>query len=106
MPETLPPAIQRFFEATNAGDRSGVLAAFAASAVLDDWGRVFHGHAGIAQWDETDNVGVNSHLTVEDTDIGRDEVIVRVSVRGQGFNGQGRMIFRMEGGLISALTIS
>lgn len=57
---TTPPVIQRFIVATNAGDTAAFLEAFTPDAFLSDWGRDFTGRAGVAKWNETDNIGVQS----------------------------------------------
>jgi hypothetical protein len=51
----LPAAIQKFVDATNAGDAATFAAAFSTDAYVEDWGRTFHGRDGVAQWNETDN---------------------------------------------------
>ncbi len=52
---TTPPVIQRFIDATNAGDTAAFLEAFTPDAFLSDWGRDFTGRAGthrtsLADW--------------------------------------------------------
>jgi hypothetical protein len=60
----IPPAVTRMVEATNAADSAAFVAAFADDAYLEDWGRGFHGHEGIAGWDQSDNIGRQSHFEV------------------------------------------
>ncbi len=62
MAAVLPAAVQAFVDATNAGDSDAFVAAFTPDAVLDDWGRTFTGHDGVARWDVTDNIGKRSHF--------------------------------------------
>ena len=102
---TLPPPIQQFFASTNRGDTAGFLATFTPDASLTDWGRHFHGHDGIAAWNETDNIGVQSHL--EATEVKQDghRYVVTVQVAGKGFNGTGRMTFELKNDLILRLVI-
>ena len=38
-------------------DEARFLSEFASDGYLNDWGREFRGHDGIAQWNETDNIG-------------------------------------------------
>jgi hypothetical protein len=102
---TLPGIIATFFDATNRGDTRAFLAAFAPNAVLVDWGRTFIGVNKIASWDQTDNIGVASQLTVlswTGDDNGGD---AKVAVKGGGFNGTGTMTFACKQGLIQQLTI-
>ena len=104
--DTLPPAIAEFFDATNAGDRERFLAAFAADAVLDDWGRAFTGRDGIASWNETDNIGVQSHFDVTGSTVAHGVHAVSITVTGNGYNGGGTIAFTLEDGLISRVDIT
>ena len=95
--ENLPSAIADFFDATNQADRERFLAAFAADAVLDDWGRSFHGHEGISTWNENENMGVQSHFEVEGFTETNGIYAVAIKVTGNGYNGGGTMAFALEG---------
>jgi len=106
MADVLPAAIQAFVDATNAGDREGFVAVFTEDAYLNDWGREFHGHDGVASWDSTDNIGVNSHFEVRGVEKRGDEFVVRLVVSGDGFNGVGTLTFRLAGDKIASLVIS
>ncbi|WP_055045968.1 nuclear transport factor 2 family protein [Devosia sp. A16] len=104
---TTPSAIQRFIETTNAGDTAGFLDAFTEDAFLSDWGRDFTGRAGIANWNETDNIGVQSKFRlIEVEPNGADAYTARLAVSGNGYNGEGTMAFTLSGGRISRLVIS
>ncbi|GCD88089.1 nuclear transport factor 2 family protein [Nocardioides sp. LS1] len=105
---TAPAAIQRFIDTTNDSDTDGFLDVFTDNAVLIDWGRVFQGRAAIAQWNETDNIGVHTHfelkaLLVEDEHA---TYTATLKVSGDGFNGTGPMTFKLRGDQIEALTIT
>jgi len=104
----LPTAIQRFIDATNAGDPDEFITAFASDAYLNDWGREFHGHDGIRSWDRTDNIGVNAHFDLVGVEPGSqpDGYVVTLTVTGDGYNGTGPMRFQLSDGLIQRLTIS
>lgn len=102
-----PPVIQRFIDATNAGDSAAFLEAFTPDAFLSDWGRDFTGRDGIASWNQSDNIGVQSKfrlLSVESTGV--DAWRVKLAVSGSGYNGEGTMAFTLTGGRISRLVIS
>jgi hypothetical protein len=101
----LPKPIQQYFESSNRGDPAAVVACFASNASLNDWGRKFEGHAGIASWDSTDNTGVHSHLEAVSASSVHDAYVVNVRVSGGGFNGIGQMSFVLEGDKISKLDI-
>jgi ketosteroid isomerase-like protein len=107
-PTTLPPAIRTFVDATNAADTEAFLAAFTPDARLDDWGRVFTGHDGVRSWNQTDNIGVQSHFEVVDARQAAEPgtFVVTLTVTGNGFNGTGPMTFRLRDGLIADLRIA
>ncbi|WP_217571952.1 nuclear transport factor 2 family protein [Mesorhizobium sp. GbtcB19] len=103
---TTPDPIRRFVEATNAGDTAAFLDAFTDDAFLSDWGRDFHGRDGVARWNQSDNIGVQSKLSIVRV-TQRDGVHhVRVAVTGNGFNGEGDMAFTLNGERIASLIIS
>jgi hypothetical protein len=103
---TTPDPIRRFVEATNAGDIEAFLATFTDNAFLSDWGRDFHGLGGIASWNQSDNIGVQSNLRIVRVVL-RDGVYhARVAVTGNGFNGEGDMAFTLDGDRIASLIIS
>jgi hypothetical protein len=104
--EKLPPAIIDFFEATNASDRERFLDAFAADAVLDDWGRSFHGREGISTWNQNENMGVQSHFESSGFVETNGVYAVSITVSGNGYNGGGTMAFVLEGDKISRVDIT
>ncbi|MGA1838722.1 nuclear transport factor 2 family protein [Herbiconiux sp. 11R-BC] len=93
----LPPAIAAFFDATNARDTERFLAAFAPDAVLDDWGRSFTGREGIARWNDTDNIGKQSHFEVTGVLETNGVHAVSITVTGNGYNGGGTIAFSLDG---------
>lgn len=103
-----PAAIRAFIDATNAGDSDAFVAAFTADATLDDWGRKFAGHAGVRDWDRTDNIGVQSHFDLLAIERGEepDSYVATLRVSGNGYNGTGPMVFRLRDGLVASLRIS
>ncbi|WP_232665183.1 nuclear transport factor 2 family protein [Pseudonocardia sp. TRM90224] len=104
----VPAALQAFIDATNNGDSEAFVAAFTDDAVLDDWGRVVHGHEGVASWNRTDNIGVRSHFElvgIEPTDS-PDRVVATLKVSGGGYNGTGPMTFEFRGDRIARLVIA
>jgi hypothetical protein len=104
----LPAPIQSFVDATNAGDSAAFVAAFSADAYLDDWGRKFHGRDGVAQWNETDNIGKRARFTVRGCRPGTSpgEFFVDVIVGGNGFNGPSTLQFTVADALITRLVIA
>ena len=101
-----PTAVQRMIEATNAGDRAAFVATFTEDAYLEDWVRTFHGHEGVAAWDETDNIGKNSHFEAHGTRQDGTTYVVTLAVTGDGYNGTGDIRFELEGDRIRSMVIS
>jgi hypothetical protein len=92
-------------DATNAGDRAAFVAAFTEDAYLEDWGRAFRGHDGVASWDETDNIGKSTHFEALRTRREGETYIVTLAVTGDGFNGTSDIVFTIEGDQISSMVI-
>jgi hypothetical protein len=108
MATDVPAPLQAFIDATNRADSAAFVAAFTDDAVLDDWGRVFHGSAGVAAWNRTDNIGKQAHFElvgIEPTDDAN-RIVATLTVSGGGFNGTGPMTFEFRGGRIARLVIS
>lgn len=103
----LPEPIQRFIDTTNEGDSAAFVDTFTDDAYLNDWGREFHGRAGVRSWDSTDNIGVKSHFELVEAREGSPGTwIVTLTVTGDGFNGTGPMEFQLRDGRIASLRIS
>lgn len=103
---TTPEPIRRFVEATNEGDTEAFLGAFADDAFLSDWGRSFQGREQIARWNQSDNIGVKSHLRIIRIAPAEGSYQVRIAVTGNGFNGEGDMTFTLDGDRIASLVIA
>jgi AcrR family transcriptional regulator len=103
-----PAAIKAFVDATNAADSEAFVAAFTEDAFLDDWGRQFHGHDGVASWNRTDNIGVRAHFELADVEPAGepDSYTVTMKVRSHRFNGTGTMAVKVRGDKIASLVIS
>ena len=102
----VPPVIQRFFDTTNVADTAAFLACFTDDAYLNDWGSEYRGSDGIARWNETDNIGKASQLTILEVKKKGGRYEVAASVRGNGFNGEGTMAFTLRGDKIVRLEIT
>lgn len=102
----LPAPIQRVIDTTNAGDTDGFLSAFAPDATLVDWGKEFRGTAGIAEWNESDNIGKESRFRVLGAERDGEAWLVRLAVSGKGFNGEGFLRFTVSGEVVSRLEIT
>ena len=107
MTTPVPAPLQAFIDATNRGDSEAFNSVFAEDAVLDDWGRMFHGRDGVASWNRTDNIGKQAHFEVLGVNItdGGAGVTLTVDVSGNGFNGVSDLDFRLADGQITSLII-
>jgi SnoaL-like domain len=104
----LPGVITDFIEATNRGDSDAFVAAFTEDAYLNDWGREFHGHDGVRDWNRTDNIGVRAHFELVRAEPGStpDSYVVTLAVTSDRFNGTGPLNFELRDGRIASLRIS
>lgn len=104
----LPDPIAEFIAATNAGDSDRFVAVFTDDAVLEDWGRVFHGRDGAASWNESDNIGRRSHFELVECEAGSEPgaYIITVTVSGDGYNGTSPIDFIVRGERIARMTIA
>jgi SnoaL-like domain len=93
-------------DATNSEDTDAFIASFTQDAFLSDWGREFHGHEGVARWNQTDNIGVHARFTATAARNEGDEHVVTLTVSGDGYNGTGDIRFTTEGDLISRMVIA
>jgi ketosteroid isomerase-like protein len=103
---TVPEAVQRMIDATNAADTDAFVDAFTDDAYLEDWGRGFHGHDGVRSWDRTDNIGKRSHFEALGSRRDGDDDIVTLRVSGDGFNGTSDIRFTVRDGRIARMLIT
>jgi len=103
---TLPTVITDFINTTNAADSAGFVALFAADATLNDWGNEYHGPDGIAKWNQTDNIGKDSHFELVDfqQDSATDWT-VQLAVTGNGFNGTSPFKFSVADNKLTLVAI-
>jgi hypothetical protein len=98
--------IQRMVDATNSANSDAFVAAFTPDAFLEDWGRQFHGHEGVARWNQSDNIGKRAHFEATAERRDGDDYVVTLVVTGGGFNGTSDFTFTIDGDLISRMVIS
>ncbi len=101
----VPPAVTRMVEATNAANNAAFVDSFAEDAYLEDWGRGFTGRDEIAQWNQSDNVGRQSHFEVRSVRVEGDGYVVTLEVSGGGFNGVSDFYFEVDGDAIRTMII-
>jgi hypothetical protein len=105
MTVTLPAPVQALIDAANRGDLDGFLDGFTADGAVDDWGRVFRGRAAIRGWSDGEFIGVRVSLEITGVARDGDGYTVGALVGGDGFNGPSHFSFRLDGGLVSMMTI-
>jgi len=101
----VPSAVTRIVEATNAGDSQAFVAAFVDDAYLEDWGRGFEGHGGVAAWNHSDNIGRKAHFEVLAVRGEGSGFVVTLQVSGGGFNGISDFYFEVEEDLVQKMII-
>lgn len=62
MIDTLPPLLEAFRTAVNAGDTEAFIALFPADGIVEDWGRRFSGRQAILGWSAKELIGANGTL--------------------------------------------
>ena len=102
----VPEAVQGMIDATNREDSDAFIASFTDDAFLSDWGREFHGHDGVARWNQSDNIGVHAKFAASASRHEGAEDVVTLTVSGGGYNGTGDIRFTIEGDLISRMIIA
>ncbi|MBN9605482.1 MAG: nuclear transport factor 2 family protein [Actinomycetales bacterium] len=102
----LPAPVAAAIDATNRGDSEAFIAAFAADAVLSDWGKEFAGREAIREWDRSDNIGRGARFEVLGVEQEGGLCRVAVEVSGGGFNGTSEFAFRVADGLIARFEIT
>lgn len=103
--EPLAPVVRQMLAATNAEDRESFIDAFAADAVVDDFGRRFVGHEQIGRWSDAENIGTHNRIAVTGVRTDGPAVVLDIDVRGAGYNGPGTFAITSDGGLISSMVI-
>jgi len=103
---TIPEVLLSFITATNSADDAAFVAVFTDDAYINDWGREFRGHEGVASWNHTDNIGAGMHIELVSTAYDGDGVFkVTLKAASRRFNGIGSMQIAVRGGLITRLEI-
>ena len=105
---TLPPPIDRYFTGKNAGDLAAALAAFSASAVVQDEGSTHEGQSAILAWMEETHRKYRDRTEVEAVDRAGEGVLVTARVSGTFPGSPVTLHFRfsLEGDRISRLKIA
>jgi len=103
---TIPTVITNFITTTNNADSTGFVALFTTDAVLNDWGTEYHGPSEIAKWNQTDNIGKQSHFELVDAiQNNNGSWTVNLTVSGNGFNGTSPFQMTVVGGQLQSVQI-
>ena len=102
----LPPPIDRFVAAVNAGDTAGFLACFTADARLNDWGRRFAGQNEIRQWSDAEFIGARGRLTPLRLDQAAGLLVLYGHWASKVFTGNSNFSFDIHDGLIREMRIT
>ncbi|MBR8744004.1 nuclear transport factor 2 family protein [Nocardiopsis sp. MG754419] len=100
----VPEPVGGFFDRVNTQDHEA-LDLFAADAVVDDWGREFHGLDQIRAWSDREFIGSRGVLTVESVEETPDGVLVLGDWRSEHANGPSAFTFEVDGDAITRMTI-
>lgn len=107
MTEKLPPALDAFRDAVNAGDTAAFIAMFPEDGIVEDWGRRFSGHQAILGWSAKELIGARGTLTYgEVVEIKNDRIVLEAHWASTFFTGPGIFSFVLDGALIRELKIS
>ena len=107
MMEDLPTVLQQVIETTNTGNSAAFVALFENEGLIDDWGHQYVGRDKIAGWNQTDNIGRQSHFELVDAkEEQANQWLLQIKVSGNGFNGTSPFRFTLSpAGKIAAMQI-
>ena len=101
----LPQPVAALIEAANANDTDAFLASLAPDAVVDDWGREFHGPDEIRGWSDREFIGVDVSLEVTAVEQSDGATTVTATVGGHGFNGPSHFTFDVDRDRVARMQI-
>lgn len=102
---TLPKPVASLVDAVNRGDTDAFLALFPADGRVDDWGRIFYGHAAIREWSEREFTGAKGTLTPKKVVVDGDIVSLDAGWKSSVYSGDSRFIFLMRGSQLREMRI-
>ncbi len=102
----LPPPLDRFVAAVNAGDTPGFLACFAPDAAVDDWGRSFSGLASVKRWSDHELIGAKGVLTMRSVAAKDGRLLLKGHWASKAFTGDSTFDFHIVGALIHDMRIT
>jgi hypothetical protein len=102
----VPGPVAAALNAANAGDTERFLDAFAADGAVNDWGRLFTGHAAIRGWCDREFIGVRVSLDVTEVVTSGAVTTITAKVGGSGFNGPSHFAFTVDTSRIRLMQIT
>ncbi|WP_420113667.1 nuclear transport factor 2 family protein [Pseudactinotalea sp.] len=100
-----PAPVQAVVDAINAADTHAFVAAFTPDGVVNDWGRVLTGPAGITSWAETDAIGAGARMRVIAATTIDDVTEIRFDWRSSKFNGESTVFVTVRDGKVAEFRI-
>jgi hypothetical protein len=104
--DQVPAVVREALEAANAHETSRFLGCFAGDGAVDDWGRVFTGHAQVRRWSDAEFIGKNVTLSDLSFATSGDGVAVQARVGGDGYTGPSTFTFTVHEGKIRVMRIT
>lgn len=101
----LPPPLDAFISAVNAGDSEAAFSFFASDAKINDWGRRFTTPRAIRAWSDREFIGAKGHLSVTQVVREGDRVVVDAGWRSAIYAGDSRFVFTLRDGSIREMRI-
>ena len=102
----IPSPVKEFVEAVNAGDEAKFLSFFdEGTGVINDWGRIFTGHAEIKKWSDKEFIGAKGTITPQRVETKDDEISLWAGWKSNYYSGDSKFVFVVDGDSIKEMRI-
>ncbi|MFW0789754.1 hypothetical protein [Gordonia sp. CPCC 205333] len=101
----IPAPVQIVIDSINNGDKEAFVAAFTPDGIVNDWGRILRGSAGIASWADTDAIGQNAKIEITSAKTNGSITDIRFNWSSKRFNGPSRAYVTVTGDKVSEFRI-
>lgn len=103
----LPPPVDAFVAAVNAGDTDKFLAFFdEKTGVVNDWGRRYEGRAAIKGWSDKEFIGARGTITPTRVEHKDNVVSLWAGWKSSFYSGDSLFIFTIDGEKIKEMRIA
>lgn len=103
---TLPQPVNDFVAAVNRGDGAAFLSFFdEKEGRVDDWGRIYTGHAAIKAWSDKEFIGAKGVMSPTKVETDGDKISVWAGWKSNYYSGDSKFIFTVEGKQIKEMKI-